>query len=180
MLQVWIVVAPFSKVYTVSIVLFHKDEEANVAVTNFMSHVSMFVSTNNTVKVANGNMGHAQGAGIILCCFSDCSVIFPLVKVYCCPGHSSKNILSGVLKFYVGFQNVASEPLEHCDFVDPQGCSLISPYQTQKNLACIQTEMFTLKPQRNRNIVVPNVYVLSGKIPISLFISSFFMSLLLY
>ena len=34
-----------------------------------MSHFYMFVSTNYTVKLANRNMGHAQGIGNILCRF---------------------------------------------------------------------------------------------------------------
>ena len=42
----------------------------------------------------------------------------------------------GALNFYVGFQKVASEPLENCNFCDPQGCSWISPYQNQNNLDC--------------------------------------------
>ena len=62
-------VAPPSKFYTVSTVLFHKDGGANVAVTNFMSHCSMFVPTKATVKLANGNTGHDQRIGIILCRF---------------------------------------------------------------------------------------------------------------
>ena len=31
----------------------------------------------------------------------------------------------GALKFYVVFKKGTSEPLEHCDFVYPQGCSRI-------------------------------------------------------
>ena len=72
MLQAWLVVAPPSKFYTVSTVLFHKYGGANVAITNYMSHFSMFVSTKATVKLANGNTGHDQGIGIILCCFPNC------------------------------------------------------------------------------------------------------------
>ena len=105
--------------YTVSTVLFHKDGGANVAVTNCMSLFSMFVSTKATVKLANGNTGHAQGIGIILCRFSNCSIIYSAGPVYYCPGHPSKTISSGALKFYICFKKVTSEPLEHCDFVDP-------------------------------------------------------------
>ena len=58
-----------SKVHTVSNVLFHKYGGENVAVINCMSHFSMFVPTKATVKLANGNMGHDQIIGIILCLF---------------------------------------------------------------------------------------------------------------
>ena len=103
-----------------------------------MSQFYMFVPTKATMKVANGNMGHAQGIGIILCRFADCSIIYPVGPVYYFPGHPSNIISSGALKFYVGFQKVTSEILEHCDFVDPQGSSWISPYQTKNNLDYLQ------------------------------------------
>ena len=95
----------------------------NVAVTNFMSHFSMFVPTKSYVKLANGNMGHAQVISIFLCHFTNCVIIYPVVPFYHCPGNPSNTISSGDLKFYLGFQNVTSEHLEHCDFVDPQGSS---------------------------------------------------------
>ena len=65
-------VAPPTNVYIVSTLLFHKDGGANVAVTNFMSHFSMFVPTKATVKFADGNTGHDQAIGIILCRFPNC------------------------------------------------------------------------------------------------------------
>ena len=65
MLQAWLVVAPLSKFYTVSTVLFHKYGGENVAVTNCMSQFSMFVPTKATMKLANGNTVHPQGIGII-------------------------------------------------------------------------------------------------------------------
>ena len=91
----------------------------------------MFVPTKATVKLANGKTGHDQGIGIILCLFPNCSIIYPVVQVYYCTGHPYSTISSYALKFYVGFQKVTSEPLEHCDFVDPQGCSWRSPYHNQ-------------------------------------------------
>ena len=81
----------------------------------------MFVPTKGTVKLANGNMVHDQGIGIILCHFPKCSIIYTFVPVYYFPGHPSNTILSGALKFYVGFQKVTYEPLEHCDSVEPKG-----------------------------------------------------------
>ena len=83
--------------------LFHKYARENVAVTNCMSHFSMFVPTKSDVKLANGNMGHAQVIGIILCRFTNCPIIYPVVPVYYCPGHPSNTILSGDFKFHIGF-----------------------------------------------------------------------------
>ena len=67
----------------------------------------------------------------------------------------------GDLKFYIGFKKVTSEPLEHCDFVDPQGCSWISLYQTHNNVDYLQLEIVKINPHRDKNIVVPNVCGLS-------------------
>ena len=95
MLQALLVVAPSSILYKVSIVLFYKYVRENVAVTNCMSHFSMFVPTKSDVKLANGNMGHAQVIGIILCHFTNFTIIYPVVPVYYCPGHPSDNISLG-------------------------------------------------------------------------------------
>ena len=66
-IQARLVVAPPSKFYTVSTVLFHKYRRENVTVNNCMSHFSMFFSTKATMKMDNGNTVHAQGIEIILC-----------------------------------------------------------------------------------------------------------------
>ena len=92
----------------------------------------MFVPKQSDVKLANGNMGHAQVIGIILCNFTNCPIIYPLVTVYYFPGNPSNTISSCDLKFYPGFQKVASEHLEHCDFACPQVSSSISLYHTGK------------------------------------------------
>ena len=63
------VVAPPSKVYTVSTVFFHKGGGVNVAVKYLISHFSMFVPTKATMRLDNINTGHSKGIGIILCCF---------------------------------------------------------------------------------------------------------------
>ena len=89
----------------------------NVAVTNCMSHFYMFVQTKSDVKLANANMGHAQVISIVLCNFTNCTIIYPVVTVYYCPGNPSNTISSGDLKFYLGFKKVTYEHLEHCDFV---------------------------------------------------------------
>ena len=96
--------APLLKCYTVSNVLFQKYGGLNVAVTNSMPHFSMFVPTKATSKLANVNTGHAQGIGIILCCFKNCYIIYPVAPVYYFPGHTYKTISSGDLIFYFGFQ----------------------------------------------------------------------------
>ena len=108
--------------------LFHKYGGANVGVTNFISHFSMLVPTKSNMKLANVNTGHAQGIGTILCCFPNCTIIYPVGTFYYFTFHLSNTISVGSLKFYVGFQKVTSEPLERCDFVDPQGCSWRLPY----------------------------------------------------
>ena len=79
----------------------------------------MFVPTKDTVKLANANTGHAQIIGVILFHFTNCSIINPVGPVYYFPGHPSNTISLCDLKFYVGFKFFTSEPLEHCDFVDP-------------------------------------------------------------
>ena len=105
--------------------LFHKYGGANAGVTNFMSQFSMSIATKSNVKLANGNTGHDQGIGIILCKFTNFPMIYPLVTVYYCTGHPSNTISPRSLKCYVGFQKVTSETIEHCDFVDLQGISWI-------------------------------------------------------
>ena len=68
-------VAPPTKFYTVSTVLFHKDGGANVAVTNCMSHFSMFVPTKATVKLANGTQDMPKVLGLFY-------VVFLTVPLY--------------------------------------------------------------------------------------------------
>ena len=69
---------------------FHKYGEANVAVTNCMSHFSMFVPTKATVKLANGNTVNAQVIRIFLCRFLNCSILCPVRTVYYCLSNPSK------------------------------------------------------------------------------------------
>ena len=103
--------------------LFHKDGGENVAVTNCMSNSSIFVPTNASVKLDNGNTVHSQGIGIIICSFTNFYIIYPVGPVYYFTCHPSNTISSGAIKFHVEFQKVTSEPLEHCNFVEPQGHS---------------------------------------------------------
>ena len=92
MLQALLVVVPPSQIYTVSTVFFHKDGGENVAVTYCMSHFYMFITINATVKLANGNTGHSQEICIILCCFPNCSIIYPVGPVYYFLVHPSNAI----------------------------------------------------------------------------------------
>ena len=165
--QALMVVSPPSKFYTVSTIVFHKYGGVNFAFTNCMSHFSMFAPTNATVKLANGSTGHAQGIEIILYLCTKCYTINPVETVYYCPGQPSKTISLDALECYVGFQKVTSEPIEHCNFVDPQGRSWKSPHQTQNNLEFLQIETVKVNYHIDRNIVVPNVCELSNKTNIS-------------
>ena len=94
-------VAPPSDIYMVSTVLFHKYGGANFAVTNCMSHFSMFVPIKANVILSNGNTVHSQVIGIILCRFPNCPSIYPVGKVYYFPGDPYITISSGALKCYV-------------------------------------------------------------------------------
>ena len=62
-------VAPPSKLYTVSDVLFHKYGGANVAVTNCMSHFSVFVPTKATVKLAKETRDMSKELGLVYVAF---------------------------------------------------------------------------------------------------------------
>ena len=137
----------------------------------------MFVTTKATVKLATGNTGHDQVIGIILFIFPNCSIISPVVPVYYCPDHPYNTISSDDLKFYVGFQKVTSEPIEYCDFVNPQVCSCRSPYQTQNNPDYIQIEIFKVNLHIDRNVVAPTACALS-KTYLNLFIRILDMSIL--
>ena len=121
----------------------------------------MFVPCKVTVKLANRKMGHAQEIGIISCLFPKFSIICPVGPVYYCPGYTSNTISSGAPKLYVDFQKITYEPLEYCNFDDPQGRSWRSPCQTQKNIDYLQMKIVKVKPQRNMNIVVLTVCSLS-------------------
>ena len=144
-----------------------------------MSHFSMFVPTKATMKLANGNTGHAQGIGIIFCRFPNCSIIYPVVPVYYCPGHPSSTISPGVLKFYVGFKKVTSEPLEHCDFFDPQGRSWRSPYQTKKIFTIFKSKISRSTLTETRILLSQLSMDFQNKISLNLFISVLVMSLLI-
>ena len=163
--------------YIVSTVLFHKYGGANFALTNCMSHFSMFFPTKATVKLSNGNTVYDQIIVIVLCCSPNCSIIYPFGPVYYFPGHSSNTISSGALKFYIIILKVASEPLEHCEFFDPQSGSCKSPYQTQNNLDYLQLKIFKVNPHRDKKYCCTNCLWNFKKISLNLFINVLVMSL---
>ena len=76
----------------------------------------------------------------------NCTVIYPVGPVYYCPDQTSKTISLVSLKYYYGFQKVTSEPLEHRNFVDPQGHSWRSPYQNRKKLDYIKKKRIRVNP----------------------------------
>ena len=92
-------------------------------------------------------MGHAQVIGIILCHFTSCPIIYPVVPVYHFPGNPYNTISSGDLKFYPGFQKIRYEHLEYYDFIVPQGGSYWrSPYQTRENIYYLQIKIVKVNP----------------------------------
>ena len=58
--------------------LFHKYVGGNIAVKNCMSHFPIFVPDKDTVKFDNVKTGHPQRIGIILCCFPNFSIRYPV------------------------------------------------------------------------------------------------------
>ena len=124
--------SPSTKVYTVSTVLFHKYRGENVAVTNYMSHFSMFVPTKATVKLDNGNMVHSQGIGIILYSFPNHLIIYPAGPVYYYPGNPPNTISLGALRLDVDYNFFTYESIEHYDFVDPQCSCWRTTHENQK------------------------------------------------
>ena len=78
--------------------------EEQILQSQIVCHTFVFFSlTKATLKLANENTGHTQVIWVILCRFTNCSIICPVGTVYYCLGHPSNIISSGALKFYVGF-----------------------------------------------------------------------------
>ena len=84
------------------------------------------------------------------------------------PRSPLQNHLIGCPQILYWLSKITYETLKHCDFVDPQGSSWISPYHNHKNLDYLQINFFKVKPQRNRNIVVSTVSALSKLNPSNL------------
>ena len=56
---------------------------------------------------------------------------------------------------------IKSQSLEHCDFVDPQGHFLrYNPTRLKTIWTIFKSKFVKVNPQRNRNIVVPDVCAL--------------------
>ena len=86
--------------------MFHKYGGANVGVTNCLSCFPMLVPNISNVKLADGNMDHAQGIGNILCQFTKLPVIYPVRPVYYFPGHPLNTVSVGDLKYYVDLKRL--------------------------------------------------------------------------
>ena len=61
---------------------YHKYGGENFGFTNFLSHLSMFVPTRSNVKLTDVNTGHSQRIGIILCWFTNCTIIYTVGPFY--------------------------------------------------------------------------------------------------
>ena len=151
-------VPPTSKFNTVHSVLFHKNGGVNVAVKNFMSHFSMFVSTKSTMEPANGYTVHAQGIGIILCHFPNCFIICTVLPVYYCTYHPFNTISSGALKFHVGFKKFLLNLLNIVTLSTLKVVLGDQPTRLKTILTIFKCKLVKINPKRNRNIFVPTVY----------------------
>ena len=59
----------------------------------------MFLLTKANLKLYDGNMGHDQVIGIVLCYLTKCPSIYTSGPVYLCLDHPSNTISLGDLKF---------------------------------------------------------------------------------
>ena len=89
--------------------------------------------------------------------FFNYPIIYPVRPVYYCSGHLSNTLSFYDLKYYVGFQNFVSEPLEHFNFVDPQGTSWSSPYRTRKILDYLHFEVVKFNYNQNKCHIVATI-----------------------
>ena len=140
MLQYLLVISASSGFYTVSIVFFQKHGGANSGDTNCMCHFSISLLIKANVKLANGNMTHAQVICIILLCFINLHIIYPVGPVYYSTSHPFNTISLGAFKYYVCLK-ILSEPLGRCDCGYMQDYYWKSPYRTQNNLDYLQLDI---------------------------------------
>ena len=66
----------------------------------------MFVPTKQNVKLSYKSTGHAQGIGIILCHFPNCTIIYSMGPVYYCPVQPSNILSLGTLKYMLNFKRL--------------------------------------------------------------------------
>ena len=102
-------VAPPSKFYTVSNVLFCKYGGANIAVKNWMSNFICLSQTRPLWNWLVEKQDIHKELGF-LCCFPNCFIVYPVVTVYYCLGSPSSTISLCALKLYFGYQKVTSKP----------------------------------------------------------------------
>ena len=123
----------------------------------------MFLPTKDTMKLSNRNKGHSQGIGIILFCFTDCSIIYPVGPVYYFPGQPSNTISPGVLKFYVGFKKLHMNLLNIVTMLTLK--VVLGDHLTRLKtiLTILKYKFVKANPHRDKNTVVPTVCALSKK-----------------
>ena len=141
--------------------LFHKYGGTNVAATNFMSYFSTFVLTKATVKLANGNTGYSQGIRIILCCFPNFSIKYPVGPVYYCPftlptpSHKVPSNLMLIFKrLHLNLLNIVTVLKLKVVLGD-------HPTKLKTIYTIFILKFVKANPQRNRDIFVPTILALS-------------------
>ena len=142
--------------------LFHKDGGENFSHKLHVT-ISMFVTTKAIVKLANENTGHAKIIGIVLCHFTNSSIIYPVGLVYYFPGHPYNTISSGSLKCYVFFQRLHLNPLNILTLFTLE-VIIGYHYAVLKTIPTIfKSKKFKVNPQRDRNILVLTLCSLKKK-----------------
>ena len=75
----------------------------------------MSIPTKATLKLANGNMGHAQGIGFILCCFTNCLILYPVgaffifqVTLPTASHQVSSNFMLGFKRLHLNLLNIVN------------------------------------------------------------------------
>ena len=161
MLQAWLVATPSSTFYTVYVMLFHKYRGANFSVKNCMPHFSMFVPTKATVKFLMETQDMPKEMRLFYVILLTVSLYiwwyqFIIVQVTLpTPSHQvPSNFMRVFKRLHLNLLNIVN-------FVDPQGRSWRSPYQTQKNYNIFKNKFVKVNPQRNRNVFVPTVCTIS-------------------
>ena len=158
--------------------LFPKYVRNNVGATNFLSNFSTFVPTKNNTKLVNGNTVNDQGICIILCCFKNCHIIYPVGIVYYCPGHQSNTISLVALKFMLIFKRLSLDLYKF--FLLWTFNLVLGSHHTgpPKMWTIFKLRFVKVKPKRNKDIVVPTVYDLYWRTFLDLSINALVKSLL--
>ena len=160
------VVAPTSKFYTVSTVLFHKYGGANFAFTNGMLYFYMFVPTKATLKLANGSTGHAQGIDIILRHFPKCSIIYIHLGQFIIFQVTLPTLYHQVPSSFILILKMIH--LNLLKIVTLLTLKVVLGDQHTRLTTIfdyLHLEIVKINPYRDNNIVVPTVYGISKQAP---------------